>query len=347
MNSKSASNPVYCLFGLRIRSNLVIPGFAPVSQSEPVDVSLSLGDFPDQVDRAIPPVHEAFFVSPDIGESGEPTSRVWRVNDDQYFRVLYADGTDCVVDRMGRRIWISWPECYTILDVVPYLQGQLLGLVQRLRGVICLHASSILIGENAVAVTGPAGAGKSSTAAAFLRLGYTVLADDVTSIFEEQGRFMVRPAHPRIWLCPDMVEALFGSNDALPLLAPSWDKRYLDLNRVGPGLPLESKPLAAIYLLSERASDPDRPRVTKGAPRDILLKLVSNTYVNHLLDSEMRSKEFQTLSRIQRSVPVRIVHPHEDASRISQLCDAICADVAQYSMARAGTFSPATRGDEI
>ena len=342
-----ARDPVYCLFGLRIRSNRVIPGFVPVSQAEPVDVSVSLGDFPGQVDRAIPPVHEAFFVSPDIGENGEPTSRVWRVSEDQYFRVLYADGTDCVVDRTGTRIWISWPERYSILDIVPYLQGQLLGLVQRLRGVICLHASSILIGENAIAVTGPAGAGKSSTAAAFLRLGYTVLADDVTSIFEEEGRFMVRPAHPRIWLCPDMVEALFGSNDALPLLAPSWDKRYLDLNVAGPGLPAEPKPLAAIYVLSERASEPDRPRVTTGAPRDILLKLVSNTYVNHLLDSEMRSKEFQTLSRIQRSVPVRIVHPHEDASRISELCDTIRADVAQYNTARSDTFSPVTTGGEI
>lgn len=339
MSSRSALPPIYSLFGLRIRSNLVIPGFVPVSQSEAVDVVVSFGDIPGHLDRTVPPDHEAFFVSPELGGSGEPTSRVWRVNDGEFFRVLYADGTDCVVDRLGKRIWISWPEPYTVLDVVPYLQGQLLGLVQRLRGVICLHASSILIGKNAVAIAGPAGAGKSSTAAAFLRLGYTVLADDVTSIFEEEGRFMARPAHPRLWLCPDMVEALFGSDDALPLLAPSWDKRYLDLNLAGPGLPLDPKPLAAIYVLSERADEADRPRVTQAAPRDTLLQLVSNTYVNHLLDSEMRSNEFQGLSRVQRSVPVRMVHPHEDVSRISQLCEIICADVAQYDLARVSSFS--------
>jgi hypothetical protein len=146
-------------------------------------------------------------------------------------------------------------------------------------------------------------------------------------VFEEAGKFMVQPAHPRIWLRPDMVETLYGSIDALPLLAPSWEKRYLDLNAAGPGLPLGPQHLAAIYVLSERANEPRRPMVTEGAPRDILLQLLCNTYMNHLLDPRMRSQEFETLTQMQRCVPVRMVHPHEDASRISQLCRVICADL--------------------
>ncbi len=89
------------------------------------------------------------------------------------------------------------PSTFTLADIVPYLQGQLLGLVQRLRGVTCLHASAILIGDRAIAVAGFAGAGKSSTAAAFLQMGFPVLADDVVPVFEEAGKFMVQPAHPR------------------------------------------------------------------------------------------------------------------------------------------------------
>lgn len=321
--------PVYALFGLRVQSNLAIPGFVPVSHPGPVDVTVSLGAFPDHIDRSLPADDQALFVSPEIGERGEPCSRVWGVDNGDYFRMIYGDGTDCVVDRAGTRIWISWPGHYTVLDVVPYLQGQLLGLVQRLRGTICLHASAVLIGGNAIAVAGPGGVGKSSTAAAFLRLGYPVLADDVTPIFEESGRFMARPAHPRLWLRPDIVETLFGSVDALPLLAPSWEKRYLDLNTAGPGVPVEPKPLAAIYVLSDRANGPDHPLVRDGAPREILLQLLCNTYMNHLLDSRMRLQEFEILSRLQRSVPVRLVYPHEDASRISDLCNAICADVGK------------------
>jgi hypothetical protein len=197
-----------------------------------------------------------------------------------------------------------------------------------MRGVTCLHASSILVGQHAIAVAGPKESGKSSTAAAFLRMGYPVLADDITPVFEETGSFMVRPAHARLWLCPDMVETLYGSSDALPQFASSWEKRYLDLNAAGPGQPAGSKPLGAIYVLAERANEADRPTVRDAGPHDAMLELLCNTYINHLLDPEMRSREFALLSRLRQSVPLRIIRPHEDASRIPQLCQVILKDFA-------------------
>ena len=318
---------VHSAFGLRLTCDLEIPGFVLLPAELPYDVVISLGKLPEWLDRHAPPDVEALYVSPHFGAEGRPSCRVWRAGSGDYFRILYDDRTDCVVDRQGTRIWMWWPEPFTLVDMVPYLQGQLLGLVQRLRGITCLHASAILINGQAVAVTGFPGAGKSSTAAAFLQMGFPVLADDVVPVFEDDGKFMVQPAHPRIWLLPDMVETLYGSSDALPLLAPSWEKRYLDLNVAGPGLPLDPKPLAAVYVLSERANEPDRPVVTEAAPRDILLKLLCNTYMNHLLDPQMRSLEIDTLARLQQSVPVRLVHPHEDVSRISLLCQAIYADL--------------------
>ena len=318
---------VYSVFGLRLYCNCSIPGLIPLPLDPPYDLSVSLGNLPEWLDRTVPPDNEAFYVSRVDGENGQPSSRVWSARGGAYFRVLYDDGTDCLVDSNGTQIWVWWPSRLTLVDVVPYLQGQLLGLVQRLRGVTCLHASAILIGERAIAIAGFAGAGKSSTAAAFLQMGFQVLADDVVPVFEAAGKFMVQPAHPRIWLRPDMVETLYGSSDALPLFAPSWEKRYLDLNATDSGFSQEPRQLAAIYVLSERASDPNRPKITEGAPRDVLLQLLCNTYVNHLLDPRMRSQDFETLSRLQRSVPVRIVNPHEDASRISQLCQVICEDL--------------------
>jgi len=314
-------------FGLCISSNSKIPGFAPSSQRTTADVEVIFGSLPEGIDRDPPPDQLALYVSPWQAPNEGPSSRVWRTADREYFRVVYGEGTDCVVDRNGKRIWIRWPEHYTLMDVVPYLQGQLLGLAQRLRGVTCLHASAIVLGDYAIAVTGPAGSGKSTTAAAFLQMGYPILADDVVPVFEDDGEFMVRPAHQRVWLRPDMVETLYGSADALPKFAPSWDKRYLDLSAAGPGWPQEPKRLAAIYVLSERANEPERPAIVNAAPRDTLLQLLCNTYVNHLLDEEMRSREFSLLARLQKAIPVRLVRPHEDGSKIQQLCRAILADV--------------------
>jgi hypothetical protein len=319
---------LYSAFGLRIQSNIEIPGFSRLSEELPADVTVTFGDLPARLDRRVPPDCDAWHVSPHLGRNGEPSSRVWKVGDGAYFRIYYDDGTDCVVDRKGTNVWICWRAPNTFEDVVPYLQGQLLGLVQRLRGTTCLHASSIVIGQNAIAIAGPAGFGKSSTAAAFLRMGYAILADDVTPVYEEAGKFMARPAHARLWLYPDMVESLYGSSDALPQFAPSWEKRYLDLNAVGPGQPGEPKPLRAVYVLAGRANEPDRPNVGETGPHDTMLELLCNTYINHLLDPETRSWEFAILSRLQRSVPLRVIRPHGNASRIYQLCEMILENFA-------------------
>jgi hypothetical protein len=313
-------------FGLSISSNEEIPGFAQALDRAPVDVEVVFGRLPDGIDPDPPPNDQALHVSPLKAPPEGPCSRVWRTPDGEYFRILYGDGTDCVVDQKGRQIWILWPEHYSLIDVVPYLQGQLLGFAQRLRGVVCLHASAIVVGEHAIAVTGPAEAGKSTTAATFLQMGYPILADDVVPVFEDGEKFMVRPAHQRLCLCPDTVETLFGSADALPQFSPSWDKRYLDLSTAGPEWPRGPRSLAAVYVLSERSSEPGRPAIVKARPRDMLLQLVQNTYVNHLLDAQMRSREFAFLSRLQRIVPVRLVRPHAEKSRIPELCRAILED---------------------
>jgi hypothetical protein len=332
----------YSVFGLRIRSNIEIPGFPAPSDNLPVDVVVTLGSLPSWLDPVLPRNQDAWYVSPDLGDNGGPSSRVWQILEGEYFRILYDDGTDCVMDRQGTHIWIQWPGHFTVKDVVPYLQGQLLGLAQRLRGVTCLHASAIVIGQTAIAIAGPKGRGKSSTAAAFLQLGFPVLADDVVPIFEDGGRFMARPAHSRLWLRADMVETLYGSSDALPQFAPSWRKHYLDLNAAGPGQPGEPKQLGAIYILAERADEPDRPTVDEAGPHDAMLELLCNTYINHLLDPEMRSREFSLLSRLYQSVPLRVVRPHQDASRISQLCQVILDDFASHRVASSSDV-PLTR----
>ncbi len=47
-------------------------------------------------------------------------------------------------------------------------------------GRLQLHASTVVIGGNAVAITGPSGSGKSAMAFKLMSLGATLLADDIT-----------------------------------------------------------------------------------------------------------------------------------------------------------------------
>jgi len=62
-----------------------------------------------------------------------------------------------------------------------------------------------------------------------------------------------------------------------------------------------------------------------------MLALIGNTYVNYLLDKEMRAREFEFLRRLLQIVPVRQVTPHCDPRRLLDLCELIEKDVLPLS----------------
>jgi hypothetical protein len=239
---------------------------------------------------------------------------------------LYSDGTEFVVDRAGSQVWANWPDPLTLDDAATYLLGPVLGFVLRLRGVICLHASAIVVGDRAVALVGPPSAGKSTTAAAFARMGHPVLTDDIVALWESSDALYVQPAYPQLRLWPDSVALLYGTADALPRLTPTWDKRALDLTRNGCRFQQRPLPLAAVYVLTERGGADAAPRVEGLRGPGNLLTLLANTYVGYLLDSAMRAQEFASLARVVRSVPVRRVTPPADPAHITQLCSRILED---------------------
>jgi hypothetical protein len=251
----------------------------------------------------------------------------WKLADGAYFRLLYSDGTEFVVDRSGTRVWANWPEPLTAEDMATYLLGPVLGFVLRLRGVTCLHASLVAVGERAIALLGPPGSGKSTTTAAFATQGYPVLADDMAPLQDQGDTFLVQPTYPRLRLWPDAVRLLYGSPEALPCLTPSWDKRYVDLTQNGYRFQQKPLPLAAIYFLGEPSADPAAPFIETVPVRTGLITLVTNAYTTHLLDKAMRAREFELLSRVVAGVPVRrVMTPHADGDYLSKLCKSILDD---------------------
>jgi hypothetical protein len=260
-------------------------------------------------------------------ETGEPGLRVWRVEKGEFLRMAYADGTQFWLDRKRETLWAVWPEKLTLEDTASYLFGPILGLLLRLRGVTCLHASSVAFKDYSVVFVGAAGAGKSTTAAAFARQGYGILSDDIVALVEQEGAFHVMPAYPHLSLWPDSVKMLYGSAEALPRFIPDWEKRRMDLGSQGTRFESRPLPLGAIYLLGERRPGP-APYLESTRPRNALLALVAETYANKILDREMRASEFAVLGRLATTIPIRQVHAHKDAGRLEELCDVIVEDFA-------------------
>jgi hypothetical protein len=272
------------------------------------------------------PDEQNWYVSAYQDKNGTPSLKISRLKDGAYFHLKYCDGTQFVVDHQGTQIWATWSSELTLEDTATYLLGPVLGFVLRLRGITCLHASAIAVGGLAIALVGPAGVGKSTTAAAFARQGYPVLAEDIVALIDTQRYLSVQPGYPQVRLWPDSVKALYNSDNALPRLTPTWDKRYLDLTAPGYRFQQQPLPLAAVYMLGERSYDPIAPCIGKLPPRAALMGLIVNTYVNYLLDKAMRAQDFHLLARLVSHVPVTQVTPSAHPMKLLALCSTILDD---------------------
>ena len=236
-----------------------------------------------------------------------------------------------VVDSRGAEVWADWRDTLSVEDAVSFVIGSALGFVLRLRGITCLHGSAIAIGDAAVALVGPSGSGKSSTAAGFARLGYAVLSDDILALGEAGAAFVVEPAFPRVRLWPQSARSLFGSWDALPRVTPNWDKCQLDLEKHGFAFQSKPLPLAAIYFLDERSAGNGIPRIEPVSAAEALIALVADSHATEFVDPPQRAAEFDVLARVLRKVPARRVMPCADLARIPELCEAIACDFGRIA----------------
>ena len=332
----------HVVYGLRVRANIALPGLPLALDSNAYDVRIHLKDwdsFPTTFSESV----EILYTSSEDFASDQPSLRVGVLPGGEYFVFFYSDKVRFAVERQGREIWGDWPENYTFEDACTYLLGPVLGFVLRLRGVISLHASAVAVDGQAIALLGSPGAGKSTIAAAFAQCGFSVIADDVVALVEDGKNFQVQPGYPRLNLWSDSVRALFGSDEALPRITPTWDKRYLALGDNGFGFASKPLRLAAVYVLGARDAPLEAPVIDYLSGSNALAEFVTNTYVNYLLDRDMRSREFDVLTRLVVRVPIRRVRPSAEYSAVRDLSQAIAND-ARRVMAR--NPADATSGDD-
>ncbi len=316
------------IYGLTIVASDRIPGLPTLEKiTSPPEVTINLDQMPVWIERRVSD-QDSWYVSPTLPNESDPRLVIIKLIDHYYFR--YADGTEFLVESNGREVWAAWPRHrLTLEDTAAYLLGPIMGFVLLLRGGTCLHGSAIAIGNQAVALVGPAGAGKSTTAAAFANLGSAILTDDIVTLNQRASRFWVAPGYPGIRLWPPSVEALFGRHDKLPRITPTWEKCYLDLTSARYVYQIDPLPLKAIYLLGPRSENASAPLIDDLPSGRAMISLVANTYGSILLDREMRAREFEALSRLITTVAVRHVTPHNNPKHIGRLCDLIVADFAK------------------
>jgi hypothetical protein len=316
----------YRAYGLGLHSDDAIPGLQPCTLVAPPDVVANfLGDRPLPDDVAAFTVHHRS--SEERDNQGRPLLVVLRSENGAHYSFDYADGTQFLIADRGSRVWARWPAPLTREDTATYFLGPILGFVLRLKQRVCLHSSSIVVGEGAVAFTGPSGAGKSTLVAALVSRGYRALTEDVLPVHLHADRVWVEPGPPLIRLWQSSVRSLFGAPDAMPLLTPNWEKRFRPLSVVEGSFMPDACPLRLIYLLVRQTGISDT-RIRAVPARDALLELVRNTYSNQLLDAAMRAEEFTMLGRLLEIVQVRELRFGDDFDLLPQVIADVMQDIA-------------------
>lgn len=229
----------YVAYGLRIRSALPLPfppWAGPCGAAAPVEVSLG--------------------TTPASLPAGARKRHGWQAMPGRYLmtssdvaRYFVADGCRVVVEPLGG----------SRADVESLLIGPVLAAVLQQRGIATLHASAVATTTGAVAFLGNRGAGKSSLACALIKLGYPMMADDITGIVVEDGKPWAVPGFPRLRLHGDSLQRL----GAVALASGGTDGKVqvaAEKHHAG------RLPLAACYVLDAGAGAPPGEGVAAIAP---------------------------------------------------------------------------------
>jgi hypothetical protein len=171
------------LCGWHVASEIPLPELPPWRGEGGVpDIVIALGEVPPTLDDP------AF---------STPVLQIDRAGRARYF----IPGTAAWLVEGGSRITIAAEMAADSPDVRLFLLGSVFGILCHQRGVLPLHAASVEVDGQAIALAGVSGVGKSTLAAAFLRRGFPLLADDVTPIALDPGavRFLPGLRTMRLW----------------------------------------------------------------------------------------------------------------------------------------------------
>lgn len=267
---------LYKAFGLVIESVLPIPQIPEAGEAAP-DVRIVPAKLRGIVDPEAPTTAEGGAIIPTL------TDTLFRVTN-------------------GNLIEADVCEEDTESNVAVYLMGSCMGAILVQRGFMLLHGSCVTDGRRSVLITGDSGAGKSTTAAEFLRRGWKLLTDDVTCIFDRDGVPMVQSSYPSQKLWQDALDRYEKSACDIHSLYFSEDREKFGVN-VSDSFFDGVCPLSMVVRLIPADHSTCLSPIEGMAKVDQLMR---NTYRGYFIARQDQPRHFQRCVNLAMKIPMAL-----------------------------------------
>lgn len=277
----------YQIYGLRVRSELELPGWPAAPSGEP-----------DVLIRKEPVTAPAW--------DGEPYTARAGVEGGEF--LLTVSGVARYAARGGSVILVDPEPGARGEDLRLYLTGVMMGTILHQRGALPLHASCVVLpASGGVGFAGRSGAGKSTLVAALVRRGAAFVSDDLCVVVSPLAdRLEVWPGAARLKLDEAGLGPQSRSAAALEPAGGNRGKYHLPVE--APFDQTSPVPFDAVYLLTDGVGP---PRAERLSGLDAVSALVDQTYFlayAHALG--LTPQVFRLAAAVARSLPVfRLVRP--------------------------------------
>ena len=244
--------------------------------------------------------------------------------------VVWKDHFEFVVSADAKQV--LWRKLQDVSNEVffTYFLGQVLSYCLLTRGIEPLHATAMVVGDQAVAFLGDSGAGKSTLAATFLQKGHTLLTDDVLALKFRGESVWVWPGIARVKLNPDSADAVFCGRRSIPMnsfttkmIFPLSDSQHGD----------REVPLRVLYVLPHKPSK-SRIMIRRLSGRYSFLPIVKNTFNDTVLHPDRLKQQFAFAAKLASLIPIKRLSYPRRLDMLPAVADAILADISQESKPR-------------
>lgn len=202
--------PFYSAYGLTIFSEIELPELVRSEKTDAIDFSIARGEvILPKLKKT--PIHRRGIRA----LSGKDAEGNLILHWDEVADFKAIDGKKLIVS--------AQTDDKNLLSL--FVVSEALAMILFQKGYFLLHASAVKIGDEAWCFMGNPGAGKSTTAAAFIKAGATLLSDDLTAIkFDENGKAFIIPGYPQLKIWNNTVNGLSYDRDNLEPVSEGVNK---------------------------------------------------------------------------------------------------------------------------